>query len=88
VTGGIQVALREAVDAAGGRDVRLGGGVSTVRQYLRAGLVDEMHLAIAPVLLGSGEHLFADIDLLGLGYRCTEHVPAAQATHVVLARRS
>jgi dihydrofolate reductase len=88
VTGGIHVALREAAGAAGGQDVRLGGGVSTLRQYLRAGLVDDLHLAIAPVLLGSGEHLFSDIDLPGLGYCCTEHVPTAQATHVVLTRRS
>jgi dihydrofolate reductase len=86
VTDGIRSALARAGEAAGDRDIRLGGGVATIRQYLQAGLVDEMHLAIAPVLLGSGEHLLAGIDLPALGYRCTEHVPTAAATHVVLAK--
>jgi dihydrofolate reductase len=86
VTGGIHDALQRAVAAAGGQDIRLGGGVSTIRQYLGAGLVDEMHLAISPVLLGTGEHLLADIDLPALGYMCTEHVPTAKATHVVLTK--
>jgi dihydrofolate reductase len=86
VTEGIEAALERAVAAAGGKDVRLGGGVATIRQYLRAGLIDEMHLAIAPVLLGQGEHLFAGIDTAALGYRCVEHVASADATHVVLAR--
>jgi dihydrofolate reductase len=86
VTGGIHDALRQAVAAAKGQDVRLGGGVSTIRQYLLAGLVDEMHLAISPVFLGTGEHLLADIDLPALGYQCTEHVPTAKATHVVLTK--
>ena len=67
--------------------MRLGGGVATIRQYLTAGLIDEMHLAISPVLLGSGEHLLAGIDAPRLGYECTEHVSAAQAMHVVLTRR-
>jgi dihydrofolate reductase len=87
VTGGIQAALDQAVEAAAGRDVRLGGGVATIRQYLCAGLIDELHLAIAPVLLGTGEHLLEGIDLPGLGYRCSEHVPTQNATHVVLSRR-
>ena len=87
VTDGIHAALQRAVDAAGGRDVRLGGGVATIREYLRAGLVDEMHLAISPVLLGSGEHLLAGIDMPKLGYSCTKHVPTPMATHVVLTRR-
>ena len=87
VTGGILEALKRATDAAGGQDVRLGGGVSTIRQYLQERLVDEMHLAISPVLLGSGEHLLGGIDLLTLGYECAEHVPTAQATHVVLRKR-
>ncbi|HXW63790.1 MAG TPA: dihydrofolate reductase family protein [Burkholderiaceae bacterium] len=87
VTDGIDVALQRATDAANGKDIRLGGGVATVRQYLRAGLIDEMHLAISPVLLGSGEHLLADIDALKLGYQCTEHVPTRNATHIVLAKR-
>jgi dihydrofolate reductase len=87
VTGGIHVALEQAVEAASGQDVRLGGGVSTVRQYLQAGLIDQLHLAIAPVLLGSGEHLLAGIDAKALGYECTKHVPTAGATHVELTRR-
>jgi dihydrofolate reductase len=86
VTDGIEAALDRARRAAGGKDVRLGGGVSTIRQYLQAGLVDEMHLAISPVLLGTGEALLAGIDLPALGFRCTEHVPTAAATHVVLSR--
>lgn len=85
VTDGIEAALAQAREAAQGRDVRIGGGVSTVRQYLRAGLIDALHLAIAPTLLGRGEHLLAGIDLVGLGYRCAEHV-ADRATHVVLTR--
>lgn len=87
VTGGIREALKRAAESAGGKDVRLGGGVSTLRQYLQERLVDEMHLATSPVLLGSGEALFAGLDLAGLGYECTEHVPTAQATHVVLKKR-
>jgi len=87
VTDGIEAALERAVQAANGKDVRVGGGVATVRQYLRAGLIDEMHLAISPMLLGSGEHLFADIDTASLGYRCTEHVPTQNATHVVLTKQ-
>ena len=87
VTEGIQTALRRAQEAAAGLDVRLGGGVATVRQYLSAGLVDEMHLAISPVLLGAGEHLFAGLDLPKLGYQRTEHVPTPHATHVVFAKR-
>lgn len=86
VTDGIQAALRRAAEAAGGKDVRLGGGVGTIRQYLRAGLVDEMHVAVSPVLLGAGEHLFAALDLPKLGYRCAEHVPTAHATHIVLKK--
>lgn len=87
VTGGIHEALEQAIAAAGGKEVRLGGGVSTIRQYLEAKLVDQMHLAITPVLLGSGEHLLTGLDLAALGYECSEHVPTAAATHVVLTRR-
>ncbi len=86
VTDGLHAALERATDAAGDRDIRLGGGVATVRQYLNAGLIDEMHIAISPVLLGSGEHLLAGIDLPKLGYQCTEHLPTPGATHVVLKR--
>jgi dihydrofolate reductase len=86
VTGGIQAALERAREAAGKQDVRIGGGVSTVRQYLQAGLVDEMHLAIAPTLLGSGEALLAGIDLVQLGFRCTRHVGTDNALHAVFTR--
>ena len=86
VTGGIEEALARAREAAGPRDVRLGGGVSTIRQYLEAGLVDLMHLAYSPVLLGNGENLLAGLDLPRLGFRVTEHVPGEKATHVVLTR--
>jgi dihydrofolate reductase len=86
VTDGIESAYRQAMEAANGKDVRLGGGVATVRQYLQAGLVDEMHLASSPVLLGSGESLFEGIDLPALGFHCTEHVPTQAATHVVLRK--
>lgn len=88
ITDGIQAALAQATEAAGGKDIRVGGGVETIRQYLRAGLIDAMHLAIAPVLLGSGEPLLAGLDLPALGYACTEHVPTPGATHVVLTKRS
>jgi len=87
VTGGIHEALKRATESAGGKDVRLGGGVSTVRQYLRERLVDEVHLGVSPVLLGSGENLFAGMDLPELGYECAETVPSKLATHVVLKKR-
>jgi dihydrofolate reductase len=86
VTDGIEAALRRAREAAGGKDVRVGGGAATIRQYLAAGLIDEMHLAISPVLLGAGEHLLGGLNMRKLGYRCVEHVPTARATHLVLAR--
>lgn len=88
VTGGIHEALRRAREAADGKDVRLGGGVATIREYLEAGLVDELHLAVTPVLLGRGEALFHGLDLSALGYECREHVASPQATHMVLAKRS
>ena len=88
VTDGIEAALTGAVEAAEGKDVLIGGGVATIRQYLSAGLIDELHLAISPLLLGAGEHLFTGIDTVGLGYRCVEHVPTQNATHVVLAKRA
>jgi dihydrofolate reductase len=88
VTDGIQAALDQAKAAAGGRDVRLGGGVATVRQYLQAGLIDELHLAMRPVLLGSGENLLAGLDLRALGYECFKHVAGERATHVLLRKRA
>lgn len=86
VTEGPEVALKRAREAAGAKDIRIGGGVETIRQYLRAGLIDEMHLAISPIVLGSGEHLLSGIDLVTLGYRVMEHVASVGATHVVLSR--
>jgi dihydrofolate reductase len=86
VTGGIEEALTRARQSAGPKDIRIGGGSETIRQYLRAQLVDEMHLAISPVLLGTGEHLLQGLDLPRLGYRISEHVASAEATHVVITR--
>jgi dihydrofolate reductase len=88
VTDGIEAALARARQAAGGRDVRLGGGAATVRRYLEAGLVDSLHLAVSPVLLGAGESLWAGLDLPGLGYRVSESVGSEAATHVVLTKSS
>ena len=86
VTDGIEAARERAVAAADGKDVRVGGGAATVRQYLQAGLIDEMHLAVSPAPLGCGEPLLAGIDLPGLGFRVSEHVATPSAMHVVLAR--
>jgi dihydrofolate reductase len=86
VTDGIDAALQRAREAAGGLDVRLGGGAATIRQYLQTGLVDQLHIAVAPIVLGSGESPFAGIDLLKLGYKCTEHVTSPAALHVVLTK--
>lgn len=88
VTEGIHAALSQAKEAAGGLDIRLGGGVSTVRQYLLAGLIDELHLAVSPVLLGCGESLLNGIDMRALGYDCARHVAGERATHVFLRRRA
>jgi len=87
VTDGIHSALEQAKAAANGKDVRLGGGVSTIKQYLHAGLVDEMHIAISPILLGTGEHLFAGLDLPALGYYCAEHTSSPNATHVIFKKK-
>jgi dihydrofolate reductase len=87
VSAGIQAALDRARAAAAGRDIRLGGGMSTIRQYLRAGLIDDLHLALQPVLLGSGEHLLHGIDLHTLGYECTKSVAGERATHLFLHKR-
>jgi len=86
VTGGIEEALQKAREAAGAKDIKIGGGTETVRQYVQAGHVDEIHLAFAPIALGQGEALFSGIDLHALGYRTIEHVPTERATHIVLAK--
>jgi dihydrofolate reductase len=86
VDDGIEAALRRALDAADGHDVRLGGGVATIQQYLRAGLIDEMHLAIVPVLLGSGERLFDNVQGGPDGYQCVEFVASPSVAHVRLSR--
>jgi dihydrofolate reductase len=87
VTGGIHEALDRARQGAGGKDVRIGGGSHTIQQYLRERLIDELHLAIAPVFLGSGERLFEGVDMRALGYECVESVASEKATHVVLRQR-
>lgn len=86
VTDGIHAALNRAFDSANGKDVRLGGGVQTIQQYLNAKLIDELHIAISPILLGTGEKLFSDINLVDLGYTCTDHVTTENATHVILQK--
>jgi dihydrofolate reductase len=88
VTEGIRAALEQATAAAGAGDVRLGGGVSTIRQYLCAKLVDQLHLAVRPVLLGSGEHLLNGIDMRALGYECANYVAGERASHVFLHKRA
>jgi dihydrofolate reductase len=86
VTGGIQAALERARDVAGDLDIKIGGGVSTVRQYLQAGLVDELHFALSPVMLGRGESMFQGLDFPALGYRVIENASTELAMHVVLGR--
>jgi len=86
VTDGIDAALQRAKDAAKDKDVRIGGGVATIQQYLRARLIDELHLAFRPILMGSGENLFDGLDLAKLGYRCTEHISTELAVHVKLSK--
>ena len=87
ITGGVREALERAREAAGGMDVRIGGGTNTIQQYLRESLIDELHIAIAPVLLGQGERLFEGVDLRASGYECVEFVASEKATHVVLRRQ-
>jgi dihydrofolate reductase len=87
VTDGIQSALEQARKAAGSKDVRIGGGVATVRQYLKARLIDELHLALRPMLMGSGEHLWHGLDLHALGYECHKSVAGERATHVFLRKK-
>lgn len=86
ITGGVEEALAQAKAAAGGKDIKIGGGVSTVRQYLQAGVVDEIHFAISPVLLGRGEAMFAGIDLPALGYRVAAYEMSEKALHLVLVK--
>ncbi|MGH8400678.1 MAG: dihydrofolate reductase family protein [Gammaproteobacteria bacterium] len=86
ISDGIESALKQAKAAAGSRDVRLGGGVAAIRQYLQAGLIDELHLVSRPVLLGAGENLFDGIDLPALGYECSESVAGERAAHVILLK--
>jgi dihydrofolate reductase len=87
VTDGIHAALERAQVSAAGKDVRLGGGIATIREYLRAGLVDEMHLGVSPTLLGEGESLLHGIDLRALGFEVTEHVSTPRAAHYVLTKQ-
>ena len=87
VTDGIHSALEQARKAAGGKDIRIGGGAATVRQYLQAGLIDELHLAQSGVLLGGGDSIFAGVDLHALGYECVERVAGERATHLILTKR-
>ena len=88
VTDGIQSALQQAREAAGEKDVRIGGGVSTIRQYLSAGLIDELHLAIVPALLGAGENLLVGLNLPSLGYECSDRIEGERATHVTLKKQT
>ena len=86
VTDGLDSALQQAKDAANGKDIRIGGGVSVIRQYLIAGQIDEMHLALSPVLMGEGENLFSGINLYQLGFTKVRAVPGENATHVLIHR--
>jgi dihydrofolate reductase len=88
VTDGIRSALEQAKAAANGKDVRLGGGVSTIRQYLQAGLIDQLHLALRPILLGEGEALWQGLDMRALGYEATEHVTGERALHLFIRKRT
>ena len=87
MTGGISEALDHAREAAAGKDVRIGGGANIIRQYLRKGLIDELHVAISPVLLGRGEPLFEGIDMRALGYECVKSVASEKAMHIILQRQ-
>jgi len=86
VTDEINSALEKALDSANGKDVRLGGGVSTIRQYLKAQLIDELHLVVSPVILGSGENLFSNLDLASLQYKCVKNVSSEKAMHLVIKK--
>jgi dihydrofolate reductase len=86
VTDGIHAALQQAKEAANEMDIRLGGGVNTIRQYLKEALIDEIHIAITPVILGTGERLLEGIDLVGLGYKCIQHIQSSTVMHVIIAK--
>jgi dihydrofolate reductase len=86
VTDGINTALEQAFDSANGKDVRLGGGVNTIRQYLKAQLIDELNLVVSPVILGSGENLFMNLDLTSLGYKCLKHISSEKTMHLVIKK--
>jgi dihydrofolate reductase len=86
VTGGVREALALARDAAGGKDIRIGGGANTVQQFLRDGLIDEMHIAVTPVILGAGERLFEGVNLRELGYGCKQKISTELATHFFISR--
>ena len=86
VTDGINAALEKAFDFANGKDVRVGGGVSTIHQYLKAQLIDELNLVVSPVILGGGENLFMDLDLTSLGYKCVKHISSEKAMHLVIKK--
>ena len=88
ISAGVHAALEQAAEAAGDRDIRLGGGVATIREYLSRGLIDDLHLAIRPVLLGSGENLLKGLDLRDLGYECTQSIAGERATHVFLRKQA
>ena len=86
ITDGIYAALEKAFDSANGKDVRLGGGVNTIRQYLKAQLVDELHLVVSPIILGSGENLYLNLDLTSLGYKCIKNISSDKAMHLVIKK--
>ena len=86
VTEGIHYALEKALKSAKGKDVRIGGGVNVIKQYLKEKLIDEMHIAISPVLLGSGEKLFSGINMVSLGYKCVDHAATENATHLIIKK--
>jgi dihydrofolate reductase len=88
VTDGVHSALRQARDAARGKDVRIGGGVATIRQFLQARLIDDLHLVLRPVLMGAGEPLWSGIDLRTLGYECVDYLAGERAAHVIVRKKS
>jgi dihydrofolate reductase len=86
ITGGIESALEEAKKVANGKDIRIGGGASTIRQFLQAGYINEMHLAFSPIFLGSGEHLFSGIDMSALGFKQVQKINGEKATHIIVTK--